>query len=98
MTPIVLQLLGTSNTGVAAGEQSSCWAMPAPNIAERASLLEEGISGTTLLLSGFVLTPDCTPVARALIDFWHCDDAGVYDNAGYRFRGHQFTNDKDAMN
>jgi protocatechuate 3,4-dioxygenase beta subunit len=65
-----------------------------PNTPERASLLEEGISGRPLLLSGFVLTPDCAPIASALLDFWHCDDGGVYDNTGYRLRGHQFTDEQ----
>ena len=65
-----------------------------PNTPARSSFLEEGISGTTLLLTGFVLTPACAPIARALVDFWHCDDAGVYDNAGYRLRGHQFTDEQ----
>ena len=65
-----------------------------PNTPERTSLLEEGISGRPLLLNGFVLTPECAPVARALLDFWHCDDGGVYDNVGYRLRGHQFTDDQ----
>ena len=31
---------------------------------------------------------------RALIDFWQCDARGVYDNEGYRFRGHQLTDAK----
>jgi protocatechuate 3,4-dioxygenase beta subunit len=33
-------------------------------------------------------------VAQALLDFWHCDAAGVYDNAGYRLRGHQFADEQ----
>ena len=33
----------------------------------------------------------CTPVAQALLDFWQADDAGAYDNSGFRLRGHQFT-------
>lgn len=65
-----------------------------PNSPERSSFLEDGISGTHLLLSGYVLTTGCTPVARALVDFWHCDSAGVYDNSGYRLRGHQFTDEQ----
>lgn len=64
-----------------------------PNTPERTSLLEPGITGTRLLVTGYVLSTGCTPVARALVDFWHCDDAGVYDNVGYRLRGHQFTDD-----
>jgi protocatechuate 3,4-dioxygenase beta subunit len=65
-----------------------------PNTPERTSLLEDGIAGTRLHLSGFVLATSCAPIARALVDFWHCDDAGVYDNQGYRLRGHQFTDDQ----
>lgn len=63
-----------------------------PNSPGRASLLEPGVGGTRLVLTGFVLSTSCEPVARALVDFWQCDDAGVYDNVGYRLRGHQFTN------
>jgi protocatechuate 3,4-dioxygenase beta subunit len=61
------------------------------NTPERASLIEPGISGTKLVVAGYVLTTDCKPVERALIDFWHADDNGDYDNSGYRLRGHQFT-------
>jgi len=61
-----------------------------PSSPERTSLLEPGIAGTRLLLTGQVLTTGCMPVAGALLDFWHCDDAGVYDNVSYRLRGHQF--------
>lgn len=43
------------------------------------------------MLQGIVLTPDCRPVANAVIDFWHCDEAGVYDTRGFKYRGHQFT-------
>lgn len=50
--------------------------------------------GEILALSGFVLTPRCRPVAGALVDLWHANDSGAYDNAGFRFRGHQFTDDK----
>jgi protocatechuate 3,4-dioxygenase beta subunit len=26
-----------------------------------------------------------------LLDFWHADDNGQYDNSGFRLRGHQFS-------
>ena len=58
---------------------------------ERTSLLEPGMAGTKLVVTGYVLTPDCRPVARAWVDFWQADAQGAYDNAGYRLRGHQFT-------
>lgn len=63
------------------------------NSPQRWSLLDDGVNGTRLLLSGVVLTRACVPVAGALLDFWQCDDRGVYDNVGYRLRGHQFTGD-----
>jgi protocatechuate 3,4-dioxygenase beta subunit len=56
----------------------------------RTSLLEPGISGTKLVLEGFVLSKSCRPLADALLDFWHCDIDGDYDNRGFRLRGHQF--------
>lgn len=33
----------------------------------------------------------CQPISGAIVDFWHADHAGNYDNAGYKLRGHQFT-------
>lgn len=62
-----------------------------PNSPLRASLVEAGSKGPRFLVSGRVLTPECRPVANALVDFWHADEAGEYDNRGYRYRGHQFT-------
>lgn len=64
-----------------------------PNTPERRSLLEPGLPGTRLVVSGHVYTTDCRPVPGALLDFWQADDAGVYDNTGYRLRGHQFADD-----
>jgi protocatechuate 3,4-dioxygenase beta subunit len=61
------------------------------NSPERTSLLEPGISGDRLVLVGRVLSTRCEPVAGALIDLWQADADGRYDNAGYRLRGHQFT-------
>ena len=48
-------------------------------------------AGTPITLTGFVLTRSCRPIAGALVDLWHADDAGEYDNVGFRLRGHQFT-------
>ena len=64
-----------------------------PNSPERLSLLEDSLTGTVLVLSGYVLTPDCQPVAHAWLDFWQADANGVYDNSGYTLRGHQFTDE-----
>jgi protocatechuate 3,4-dioxygenase beta subunit len=62
-----------------------------PNSPERTSLLEPGLPGTPMTLTGYVLSTGCAPVAGALVDFWHADEAGVYDNVGFKLRGHQFT-------
>lgn len=62
-----------------------------PGSPERTSLLEPGMSGTPLTISGYVLTQECEPIAGAWLDFWQTDAQGEYDNAGYRLRGHQFT-------
>jgi protocatechuate 3,4-dioxygenase beta subunit len=58
---------------------------------ERNSLLEEGMSGTRLILAGYVLDQNCNPLPNAWIDFWQADASGEYDNTGYRLRGHQYT-------
>jgi protocatechuate 3,4-dioxygenase beta subunit len=60
---------------------------------ERASLLEPGIAGTPIVLTGYVLSRRCQPVARTQLDFWQADAQGNYDNAGNRLRGHQFADD-----
>jgi protocatechuate 3,4-dioxygenase beta subunit len=62
-----------------------------PNSPQRTSLLESGMPGTRLTLTGVVLSTSCRPVERALLDFWQADDGGAYDNQGFRLRGHQFT-------
>ena len=61
-----------------------------PNTPLRASLVEPGTQAERLVLTGRVVSAQCRPVARALLDFWHCDETGAYDNAGYRYRGHLF--------
>ena len=62
-----------------------------PRSPRRRSIVPRGARGTRLTLTGRVLTTRGRPVAGALVDFWQADARGVYDNRGYRFRGHQFT-------
>ena len=62
-----------------------------PNSPEKTTLVEPEMSGTRLLLSGYVLTQDCRPVANATLDFWQANAEGQYDNSGYTLRGHLFT-------
>lgn len=52
--------------------------------------------GTALVVTGTVLGTDCRALAGAKLDFWQANGDGQYDNTGYEFRGHQFTNDAGA--
>jgi protocatechuate 3,4-dioxygenase beta subunit len=61
-----------------------------PRSPQRFDLRADGIKGEPIELAGFVLTRGCRPVARALVDIWHADDEGNYDNSGFRLRGHQY--------
>lgn len=58
-----------------------------PGAPARSSLAEPGVKADKLVLTGRVLTRDCKPVPGALLDFWHADEKGDYDNEGYRYRG-----------
>lgn len=62
-----------------------------PNSPERADFVEDGVDGARIALVGFALDPRCRPIAGALIDLWHANAEGAYDNRGYLLRGHQFT-------
>lgn len=63
-----------------------------PDSPKRKTILPAGAVGTRLTLTGRVLTTAGKPIPNALVDFWQADARGAYDNRGYRFRGHQFTN------
>ena len=62
-----------------------------PSSPQRVDLVEPNNKGRLVELGGQVLTRSCRPVAAALVDLWHADDRGDYDNAGFRYRGHLFT-------
>jgi protocatechuate 3,4-dioxygenase beta subunit len=57
----------------------------------RASFLEPGVTGTRIVVSGFVIGIKCGRVKDARLDFWQTDPRGAYDTQGFRFRGHQMT-------
>ncbi len=49
--------------------------------------------GTRLIISGIIQTLDCSAVIpNTLLDIWHANDAGAYDNAGYNLRGMTHSN------
>lgn len=61
------------------------------NSPQKSNLVEPGMAGTVIVVTGRVLDKNCKPVANAWLDFWQADAAGAYDNSGYRLRGHVFT-------
>lgn len=62
-----------------------------PGSPERSSLIDEGMPGVPVMIFGRVFDESCNPLAGAKVDFWLADVDGVYDNAGYRLRGHVFS-------
>jgi protocatechuate 3,4-dioxygenase beta subunit len=68
-----------------------------PNSPERSDFTGDGAPGQPMTLTGTVVDTACRPVAGTLLDFWHCDGSGVYDNKGYKLRGHQFTDSNGAF-
>lgn len=59
----------------------------APVIANN-QLAAQNETGTRLIISGVVRTLDCSQlIPDTLIDIWHANDAGAYDNTGYNLRG-----------
>ena len=57
----------------------------------RSSLIEPGISGTPLVLTGQVLNELGKPIPGAVLDFWQSDDVGNYDMVTDLLRGHVYT-------
>lgn len=62
-----------------------------PLTPQKTQLREPGMAGIPLRIGGLVLSRRCRPLGRVMVDVWHADANGQYDNAGYRLRGHQFS-------
>jgi len=68
-----------------------------PSSPERSDLREPGTGGHPFELSGFALTRSCRPITGAVVDLWHADEKGEYDNTGFRYRGHVITGPDGAF-
>jgi len=55
------------------------------------NLVQDGMQGQVITITGQVLDASGQPVANALLDFWQANSSGAYDNSGYTLRGHQYT-------
>lgn len=52
------------------------------------------VGGTPVTLIGYVLGTDCQPVANTIVDLWHANQDGQYDNQGFNLRGYQKTDEQ----
>ncbi len=62
-----------------------------PKSPERGNFIDAKSDGHLLTLEGRVLSRSCQPVAHALLDLWHADQDGLYDEDGFRYRGHIYS-------
>lgn len=63
----------------------------------RSDLTYEGLEGTVINLKGKVFKSDCnTPLKNALVEIWHCNAKGEYDNdtSDFNQRASWKTNDE----
>jgi len=70
------------------------WTADSP---QRNDFSGDGAPGLPMTLTGTVVDTACRPVPGTLLDFWQCDGNGVYDNEGYKLRGHQYTDANGAF-
>lgn len=64
-----------------------------PNSPQRSDLTADAGSRQRFSLRGFVLDTRCRAIPEAMVEIWHADERGEYDNSGYRWRAHQFTDE-----
>ena len=58
-----------------------------------AQLADANEPGTRMIISGRVFNLDCSEyIPDCVVDVWHANDAGEYDNVGYNLRGQTVTN------
>lgn len=63
---------------------------------DRYDLTFAGLTGNVIELKGKVFKEDCsTPIENALVEIWHCDTAGAYDNSSSDFK-HRGTRSSDV--
>ena len=62
-----------------------------PNSPERGNFIDAKSDGHLITLEGRVLSRSCQPVADVLLDLWHADQEGLYDEDGFRYRGHVYS-------
>ena len=66
-----------------------------PPIIEENKLAGPNDAGQKMIISGRVLNLDCNQyIPNTIVDVWHANDAGQYDNQGFAYRGYTTSNDQ----
>jgi len=66
-----------------------------PPMIEGNKLAATEVLGDRMIISGRVFNLNCSEfIPGTIIDVWHADDDGVYDNNGYNLRGYTTTNEQ----
>ena len=60
-----------------------------PNTPAKSDFRADDPAGSAVDLRATVLDARCQPLPGAMVDLWHSDSKGRYDNEGFRLRGHQ---------
>lgn len=68
-----------------------------PDTPAKLSFRADDPTGRPVNLQATVLDTRCRPVAGAVVDLWHADSKGRYDNDGFRLRGHQRADEQGAL-
>ncbi len=67
-----------------------------PNSPAKRNLAADSPGGVPFLVGGQVVDTDCNPIRNALVEIWHADENGDYDNQGFKLRGHQTSGENGA--
>lgn len=66
-----------------------------PPIKDDGQIANSNEVGQKIRISGRVTNLDCTEIlAGTIVDIWHANDAGQYDNVGYNLRGKVIANEQ----
>ena len=69
-----------------------------PSAPEKPDFRADDPSGKPLDLNLRVTDTACAPLAGAIVEIWHADSRGRYDNDGFKCRGHLRANADGAVN
>ena len=62
-----------------------------PNAPVKSTLVETGMAGDRMTLSGYVTGLACGRIRNARVEFWQADATGKYDTGGFQLRGAALT-------